>query len=801
MKNSSSIIQPKIDMENLNKIKDIFRFLQLLAENHNITLQNYLREQTTNRLSYNFVNILVEYLSMLLGKLSNIYENSQEFTEYFINLYFQRFLSLLDTICEFLQGPCQKNQEYLISTKIIESFDKILGEIILSPSLYSVSNDKGGFNNNKKDTDTIELWATFGNEYYKTVAFDIGGEESHTTRKFDIFKKKNPLQNKLFSKLTDYQKSLLIFKISLVLLSIIEGRKTKDKVIKKILRDFDYKLIFQKCIEIYLKIKNNLNFFLYIDDNIKDIDEDELKNKIVSEAGFNLYFLIQNLLSFENEETEFKKYASFLNSDIKLNKEQIELYDHYDLLKEAMNFYSNNSLSIEILKDNIVFKVYCPKLSFFNGLDENIKKNFEDNANRTSGQTKLISFMNEKNKIYQKIKQLSSLEEFFNNTIFRIFFIYPSEVQLVGFILIVLMNLLIFVGYNAEKDDDGNEPLFHVELPGLKKKASMIVLQVLGFIIAIFSLIKLSEFITREAILIFKTLYTNYLKEIYENRISNMSDLEIHRIEYFLDSNNYRKFLIYIYLLLDIKVLYALAFMGFALSGIFVHNFFFAFHLIEFIISQPILQYVFRAIIDPIAQLLYTFIFFFILIYFYSLIIFYNFQDIMPDNSCDSPLICMVYIYSNTFTSGGNLGNFIDEKHENTDGDMIRYALDISYTIIMVWLVWQMVSGLIVDTFESLRRIREEKEEDMKTICFICGLDKEKIEKYYPGKEGFEKHLKDHSIINYFFYTFYLEDKDNSEYSGLESYIKNQIDKESTSWFPAEKSLKIEEWESKHKKS
>ena len=285
LNNSSSIVQPKIDMEYLNIIKDILKFLQLLAENHNINLQNFLREQTTNRLSYNFVNILVEYLSMLLGKLSIIYENSQEFTDYFINLYFKRFLSLLDTICEFLQGPCLKNQEYLISTKIIESFDKILGEIILSPSLYSNLIDKNLFNNNKKETDTIE----FGNEYYKTVAFDIGGEETHTTRKIDLSKKKkNPLQNKLFSKLTDYQKSLLIFKISLVLLSIIEGRKTKDSVIKKILRDFDYKLIFQKCIEIYLKIKNNLNFFLYIDDNIKDIDENDLQKKIVSEAGFNL---------------------------------------------------------------------------------------------------------------------------------------------------------------------------------------------------------------------------------------------------------------------------------------------------------------------------------------------------------------------------------------------------------------------------------------------------------------------------------------------------------------------------------
>jgi hypothetical protein len=330
------------------------------------------------------------------------------------------------------------------------------------------------------------------------------------------------------------------------------------------------------------------------------------------------------------------------------------------------------------------------------------------------------------------------------------------------------------------------------------------ILIILGCIIAVFSLIKLFEFITREAIIIFKTLYTNHLKDIYEARISSMSDLEIHRIEHLFASNSYKKVFIYIGLVMDIKVLYALAYMIFALLGIFVHNFFFSFHLIEFIISQPILQYVFRAIVDPIAQLAYTFIFFFILIYFYSLIIFYNFQQIMPTFSCDSPVICMVYIYSNTFTSGGNLGNFIDEggeEHENKEGNMVRYALDISYTIIMVWLVWQMVSGLIVDTFESLRGNREEKEDDMKSTCFICGMDKEKIEKYYPGKEGFEKHLQDHSVINYFFYTFYLEDKDSSEYSGLESYIKNEIDHENISWFPQGRSHKIEEWESKHKTS
>ena len=240
--------------------------------------------------------------------------------------------------------------------------------------------------------------------------------------------------------------------------------------------------------------------------------------------------------------------------------------------------------------------------------------------------------------------------------------------------------------------------------------------------------------------------------------------------------------------------------MVFAILGLFVHHFFFAFHLIEFIKSQPILKMVFLVFYKPLAQLISIYIFFFILIYFYSLLIYYRYYDLMPINTCNSPLICMMYIYSNTFSSGGNLGNFIDTNEEkiNYAGKMERYALDISYTLIMVNIVWQTFSGLIFAAFDSLRGEREELENDMETTCFICGLDREKIEKYYVGKDGFGNHLQDHSVNNYFFYMFYLEEKDPNEYSGLESYVKKNIDKESIAWFPIGRSLKIEEWENKH---
>lgn len=105
----------------------------------------------------------------------------------------------------------------------------------------------------------------------------------------------------------------------------------------------------------------------------------------------------------------------------------------------------------------------------------------------------------------------------------------------------------------------------------------------------------------------------------------------------------------------------------------------------------------------------------------------------------------------------------------------------------MVWLVFQLISGLILDTFSSLRNTQEELDNDSENICFICGLGRATIEKYYLGKEGFSKHLEDHNVASYFCFIFYLKDKDPNELTGLESFVKELISKESISWFPVDR--------------
>ena len=797
-----------VDNQNLTIVTDKLRFLQLLTENHNLFLQNYLREQTNNRISYNFMNILIEYLSMLLEKLGNLNDKYKNLTRYYTELYYKRFLSLLDTICEFLQGPCKKNQEYLIETKIIELFNKMMEEtcIITSEENEDKEDSENDDNYLENDSNFIisnknENTNTFFNE---NINYNLSSGITEEIIDDDNFK-----QRKIFATLSDYEKSTLIFKISLVLLSMIEGRKVKDEVIKKILRDINYKLVFEKCGEIYIKLKEEMYFFLFTEENTKNIED--LDNKVVSEAGFNLYFLMETLVSLENEETELKINSSLIleynNKYDKIQKEKIqEIYNNSETIQKAIKFYAENSLCIEILKDNVVFKVYCPKLQYFNSFDEKMKKKFDEKADRSSVQTKLMSIINEKDQIYVTLKQINYLDQKYRKLgPLKYLSIYRDYVQLGGLILIVIMNILIFFGYNAEKDRDQKNVVQNIRLFNLGVNSSYAILHILGIIILCFNIIIFIEFIFKDAIIIYKKLYRKFLKKSYDDKKGYIDDFEIHRVYNFLKTSGYSLFFhkafIYIRLIFNFQVIYRFCYMVFAALGLFVHHFFFAFHLIEFIKSQPILKIVFLAFYEPLAQLIYTYIFFFILIYFYSLLIYYRYYDLMPEFTCNSPLICMMYIYSNTFTSGGNLGNFIDTKESsiNTSGDMERYALDISYTIIMVSIVWQMVSGIILNTFDGLRGEREELEEDMESICFICGLKREKIEKYYLGKEGFEKHLQDHSVNNYFFYTFYLEDKDPNEYSGLESYVKEHINKESIDWFPIGRSLKIEEWETRHK--
>lgn len=50
--------------------------------------------------------------------------------------------------------------------------------------------------------------------------------------------------------------------------------------------------------------------------------------------------------------------------------------------------------------------------------------------------------------------------------------------------------------------------------------------------------------------------------------------------------------------------------------------------------------------------------------------------------------------------------------------------------------------------------------------------------------ETFKKHINRHFLWNYVYYIYCLENKDETDYTGIEYMIKNQLENEDISWFP-----------------
>lgn len=72
--------------------------------------------------------------------------------------------------------------------------------------------------------------------------------------------------------------------------------------------------------------------------------------------------------------------------------------------------------------------------------------------------------------------------------------------------------------------------------------------------------------------------------------------------------------------------------------------------------------------------------------------------------------------------------------------------------------------------------------ENMKSKCFICGIDHGIFERY---SDGFRQHIKeDHNMWMYVFFLLYLEFKNSIKYTAQEAYMKEMTVSRDLSFFP-----------------
>lgn len=64
----------------------------------------------------------------------------------------------------------------------------------------------------------------------------------------------------------------------------------------------------------------------------------------------------------------------------------------------------------------------------------------------------------------------------------------------------------------------------------------------------------------------------------------------------------------------------------------------------------------------------------------------------------------------------------VDESFEGKY--FLRFIFDNIFNIMLVWIVINLVGGIIIDRFRELKDALDYREKDEKNLCFICGFDR-----------------------------------------------------------------------------
>lgn len=163
------------------------------------------------------------------------------------------------------------------------------------------------------------------------------------------------------------------------------------------------------------------------------------------------------------------------------------------------------------------------------------------------------------------------------------------------------------------------------------------------------------------------------------------------------------------------------------------------------------------------------------------------------DSVCQSMMHCFLSSLNLGLRGGGGVGEFTPTQTavpENKQGFYFKSIFDLTFFLIVITILLNIIFGIIIDTFAQLRNEKYLQEDDIRNVCFICGLDRQTFDR--ETSEGFDVHItNDHYIWAYLNFIIHLLNIEATDLNGTESYILDLFEKEDISWFPMNKSQKL----------
>ncbi|KAJ9456868.1 Inositol 1 [Diplonema papillatum] len=235
-----------------------------------------------------------------------------------------------------------------------------------------------------------------------------------------------------------------------------------------------------------------------------------------------------------------------------------------------------------------------------------------------------------------------------------------------------------------------------------------------------------------------------------------------------------------------------------ALLGAMLSPFFLTVHLLAVSTKSPVLVNVIAAVTRHSKVLMLTALLGSVIVYLFTVVAFILFRekfvpvaDGWDQRACDTLFGCFGFLLANAVRAGGGVGDLISD-HSWDDRPYVAFGLlsDFLFFVIVIVILLNIISGVIIDTFARLREERDVIEDDIKSRCFICGIESTEFDRQ---GEGFEHHIKhDHNLWLYIYFLHHLMKKETAEFTGQESYVYGLIQRHDLAFFPLNKAIILE---------
>ncbi|VDD89339.1 unnamed protein product [Enterobius vermicularis] len=704
-------------------IEPILRFLQLLCENHNLLLQNFLRYQNS-RQNYNLVDETLMFLDVVCGSTKGSLGVFGELGEHNFSLVKQTLV----TLTEFCQGPCHENQNAIGNHE--SGLNMIISLVLNEIKPLCISHMDLALEI-KSDASKL-LLAVMESRHDADNAERVLMNMSHMTS--------GPRQLVHAIKVAYEMASSHNFAVSKVRRQLLgnpsssgEGRRRTNTVPE-------------------ISVPST---------STDEYEPKESTSTLVDpqEVGHNI-FILATQLSRHDEELK-------LMLDPENCKDQ--------MTRTALAYYNKHTAQIEIVRsDRKMERVIFPIHTICEYLTPETKQNVLLETERDAQGSKITEFFDQWPTLYEEMKWQKKLQGLFLASLGRTTEAYWGIAAVMFSFTMLLINII------------GVVPTLYI----------VGVLQLVNKVVHLIS---------------------------YVGNRGLIDKTWMERVE-------------------DKDIWYHLLYLSVCVLGLIGHPLLYSLLLFDIVASEETLRSVIRSVTRNWQSIIMTGLLALILVYLFSIVDFQleidNIDQMTEDSlpkgvtpvqcenissnflenmtraegtclaldvpssneekeddgkiwSCQTLRMCILTTLNWGLRNGGGIGDVLRNVPPKEESFMPRIMYDMSFFIVLIVIVLNLVFGVIIDTFGDLRTERNEKDDILRNTCFICGLERGRFDNKIVT---FEQHREnEHNLYHYLYFIVWLQIKDETEFTGPESYVAQCIKDRNNDWFPRMQAMSLAE--------